>query len=54
MGLFSSCKDCKDRYRGCHDVCEKYLEAKKKHNELHKNIKRVEEINRINHRREGN
>lgn len=24
-----SCKDCKERYLGCHDKCEKYLKEKK-------------------------
>jgi hypothetical protein len=27
------CRDCKDRYPACHDTCEKYLEAKKEHEE---------------------
>lgn len=22
------CKDCKDRYLGCHDKCEKYIKQK--------------------------
>lgn len=28
------CKDCKERYLGCHDKCEKYLNAKKLLKEL--------------------
>lgn len=24
MGKISPCKDCPDRYPGCHDSCEKY------------------------------
>ena len=24
----SPCKDCKDRYLGCHSKCEKYIEYK--------------------------
>ena len=27
---FYECMDCKDRYRGCHAKCEKYIEARKK------------------------
>lgn len=27
------CYKCKERYVGCHDRCERYQEAKKKHNE---------------------
>ena len=30
-----SCKDCTERYLGCHDSCESYL-ATKKHNEVEK------------------
>lgn len=28
------CKECTDRYPGCHDKCEKYLEAKALHKEF--------------------
>lgn len=27
------CKDCKDRYRGCHSTCKTYITAAKIHNE---------------------
>ena len=27
----STCKDCKDRKVGCHGYCERYLEARMKH-----------------------
>lgn len=27
------CKDCQDRFSGCHSSCEKYLEFKKKDQE---------------------
>lgn len=30
------CKDCKDRYLGCHDRCPKYLSFKEKVNEVKK------------------
>lgn len=33
----NKCKDCKDRYLGCHDKCQSYLEWKKQRiEELHK------------------
>lgn len=53
MGLFDCCKDCKDRYVGCHAVCEKYIEAKVKRNEFNKKVKKMYEIDRITHRKEG-
>lgn len=28
MPRITSCKDCTDRFRGCHDICEKYLSQK--------------------------
>lgn len=28
------CKDCKERYLGCHSKCEKYQNAKKRNDEL--------------------
>lgn len=28
------CRDCEDRYPGCHGTCEKYLEAKKEYDEF--------------------
>lgn len=28
MGSIRSCMNCKERYLGCHDVCEKYQEDK--------------------------
>ena len=31
------CKDCEDRYPGCHGSCEKYLQAKKDYDEF-KNV----------------
>jgi hypothetical protein len=39
------CYKCQDRHVGCHGTCEKYLEAKKKHDE-YKNkvfVKQAEE-----------
>lgn len=29
MSAVKCCKDCTDRYVGCHSVCEKYLSEKK-------------------------
>lgn len=28
-GISGCCKDCPDRYPGCHDHCEKYIKASK-------------------------
>lgn len=36
----NSCKDCKDRYVGCHSTCEKYINAKKEYDELQEKIKK--------------
>lgn len=35
----NSCKDCQDRYIGCHSNCEKYKEWKAKKNEEKEKIK---------------
>lgn len=29
--MITVCKDCNDRFAGCHSTCEKYIEAKKVH-----------------------
>ena len=28
VSVFSTCKDCKDRYSGCHSKCPDYINAK--------------------------
>lgn len=28
------CKDCEERHVGCHGTCERYLEAKSRHDEF--------------------
>ena len=28
MRIIQTCKDCKERFLGCHDVCQRYNEAK--------------------------
>ena len=33
MATVFSCKDCGDRYPGCHDKCEKYKAEKAAHDE---------------------
>lgn len=33
------CRDCEERYVGCHSTCEKYIEAKKKHDDFVENAK---------------
>ena len=35
----TTCKDCPDRYPGCHDHCPKYLEQKAKNEEYKKQVK---------------
>lgn len=35
LTMIKSCKDCTERYIGCHSVCEKYLSEKAK-NDKHK------------------
>lgn len=33
------CKDCKDRYVGCHDKCARYLKEKQEFEETKKKIR---------------
>lgn len=32
------CQECKERFIGCHDVCEHYLQWKKENDELREKI----------------
>ena len=34
----NSCKDCKDRYPGCHAVCDKYANYKERQEERRKRM----------------
>lgn len=34
------CKDCPDRYPGCHSECQKYKEQKRKQDEINEKIKK--------------
>ena len=36
------CKDCKERYVGCHGNCERYLNAKAMHNTKMEEMYRLE------------
>ena len=45
------CKDCPDRYPGCHDNCEKYKAAKEKHNAAAKTKLELDAIRADNIRR---
>ena len=36
MKSFECCRYCDDRVVGCHSTCEKYIEAKAKHDEINK------------------
>lgn len=45
MAIFNpKCKDCKERYSGCHDHCESFLKAKAEYEELKGLIKKEEEL----------
>ena len=46
MNLFNNpCnKECPDRHIGCHGECEKYINAKKAHDELLKKIRKDEGV----------
>lgn len=37
------CRNCEDRHVGCHSTCEKYLEAKDKHDTYTKRVQRSRE-----------
>ena len=39
MAIIRSCKDCTDRYVGCHSNCEKYLSEKAEYERLRDLIK---------------
>ena len=39
------CKDCKDRYLGCHSKCEKYIDSKKKLDKLREKERMEKRIN---------
>ena len=38
------CKDCKERYLGCHDYCESYQKYRKKRNEINDRRLREREL----------
>ena len=45
MKSITTCKDCQNRYVGCHGLCEKYKKARAEHNKLKEelnNYKRIE------------
>lgn len=42
------CKECLDRYAGCHDKCEKYKESLKKYRALDRDRDRIY-VKRLNH-----
>ena len=43
----SPCKDCPDRYIGCHSTCEKYIEWRKNEKQYNDGIKFKQNIERI-------
>lgn len=47
MGRTSPCKDCADRYLGCHSKCESYQEFYKKNQEEYKKRERESDLNSI-------
>lgn len=41
VGLIEgSCKDCKNRFDGCHDTCKKYLDYKKRNDEIRAKVRK--------------
>lgn len=36
MNVSFPCKNCTERKLGCHSTCERYLVAREKHRQLHK------------------
>ena len=36
MKSFECCRYCDDRVVGCHSTCERYMDAKAKHDEINK------------------
>ena len=53
MEFFKDCKTCKDRYVGCHAVCEKYITAKMKRDVYTQTIKDMEQIDRLSRKGGG-
>lgn len=43
MRIESPCKDCPDRYLGCHDRCEKYQAFKKDKNNYKEELAKTKE-----------
>lgn len=43
----NTCKDCTERHLACHDTCEKYLAAKKKHWENRCRIAKATDVDRF-------
>ena len=48
-----TCKDCKDRYIGCHDRCEKYQQFKKE-NEIKREQQRIQQSIKNSYYMRGN
>lgn len=40
----TTCKDCRDRYTGCHGLCEKYKEARKENDKLRERLRSCKNI----------
>ena len=50
--IITPCKDCMERYIGCHSSCEKYIEWRKEFDEQKKEILKVRIVeNEANARR---
>ena len=41
------CKDCPDRFIGCHSTCERYISAKKEHDRLMKEYRKGDDADRV-------
>lgn len=45
------CNGCKERFIGCHAVCERYINAKKAHDELVQKKRDEDDLNYLTSRR---
>lgn len=44
MGKQNPCRDCEERYAGCHATCEKYITWKKEYDALQAKVRAEKEL----------
>jgi len=44
-GISGCCRDCTERYLGCHDHCKKYLSAREEWREYSDKLRQARKIN---------